>query len=209
MCTAESYDWVRCASESSATCLCATSAATSDSWRSSASTATTFPPEVRSLAREFDLGGVIFFARNVDAPEQVADLSRESQALAPEMPLWVSVDQEGGRVARLKRAVHRVAADDHARPRRRRGAGRAVCHGARGGAARRRHLARLHAGARRPHQPEEPGDRRSRAGRARRRRRAPRRRHHPRRCRPKASPPAASTFPGTATPAPTRISSCR
>ena len=63
----------------------------------------TVPPEVRSLAREFDLGGVIFFARNVEAPEQVADLSRESQALAREIPVWVSVDQEGGRVARLKR----------------------------------------------------------------------------------------------------------
>src|SRR4051812_10418379 len=61
------------------------------------------PPEMRSLAREFDLGGVIFFARNVESPEQVADLSRQSQALASEIPLWVSVDQEGGRVARLKR----------------------------------------------------------------------------------------------------------
>ena len=61
------------------------------------------PADVRTLAREFDLGGVIFFARNVESPEQVADLSRESQALADEMPLWVSVDQEGGRVARLKR----------------------------------------------------------------------------------------------------------
>src|SRR5687767_7418187 len=55
------------------------------------------------MAREFDLGGVIFFARNVETPEQVADLSRESQELAAEIPLWVSVDQEGGRVARLKR----------------------------------------------------------------------------------------------------------
>ena len=34
-------------------------------------------------------------------------------------------------------------------------------------------------------------------------------RDHPRRCRAKASPPAASIFPGTATPAPIRISSCR
>ncbi len=33
----------------------------------------------------------------------MADLSRESQELADELPLWVSVDQEGGRVARLKR----------------------------------------------------------------------------------------------------------
>ena len=61
------------------------------------------PAEVRTLAKEFDLGGVIFFARNVESPEQVADLSRESQELASEIPLWVSVDQEGGRVARLKR----------------------------------------------------------------------------------------------------------
>src|SRR6476660_7815800 len=63
----------------------------------------TIPDGVRTLAREFDLGGVIFFARNVATPEQVADLSRESQELAAEIPLWVSVDQEGGRVARLKR----------------------------------------------------------------------------------------------------------
>jgi beta-N-acetylhexosaminidase len=61
------------------------------------------PAEVKALAREFDLGGVIFFARNVESPEQVAELSRDSQALRSELPLWVSVDQEGGRVARLKR----------------------------------------------------------------------------------------------------------
>jgi beta-N-acetylhexosaminidase len=60
------------------------------------------PVEVRQIAREFDLGGVVLFARNVQEPEQVAELSRESQALAAEIPLWVSVDQEGGRVARLK-----------------------------------------------------------------------------------------------------------
>jgi beta-N-acetylhexosaminidase len=63
----------------------------------------TIPDEVRELAREFDLAGVFFLARNVETPEQVADLSRESQALAADIPLWVSVDQEGGRVARLKR----------------------------------------------------------------------------------------------------------
>ena len=57
---------------------------------------------MRSLAREFGLGGVIFFSRNIQEPEQVAELSHDSQALAGELPLWVSVDQEGGRVARLK-----------------------------------------------------------------------------------------------------------
>ena len=61
------------------------------------------PPETRALAREFDLGGVIYFARNVESPEQVAELSRRSRELARETPLWISVDQEGGRVARLRR----------------------------------------------------------------------------------------------------------
>jgi beta-N-acetylhexosaminidase len=61
------------------------------------------PDSVRQIAKAFDLGGVIFFARNVADPEQVMEMSRESQLLAREMPLWVSVDQEGGRVARLKR----------------------------------------------------------------------------------------------------------
>src|SRR3954452_16229860 len=61
------------------------------------------PQDLRLLAREFDLGGVIFFGRNVEAPEQVAEMSRHAQELASELPLWVSVDQEGGRVARLKR----------------------------------------------------------------------------------------------------------
>jgi len=60
------------------------------------------PVELRSLAREFDLGGVIFFSRNIEAPEQVAELAAESEALGRELPAWVSVDQEGGRVARLK-----------------------------------------------------------------------------------------------------------
>ena len=62
----------------------------------------TITPEIRSLAREFSLGGVILFARNIEAPEQVAEMSLDLQALATDSPLWVSVDQEGGRVARLK-----------------------------------------------------------------------------------------------------------
>jgi beta-N-acetylhexosaminidase len=62
----------------------------------------TLPIELKSLAREFGLGGVIVFARNIAEPEQVAELSFEAARLVPDLPLWVSVDQEGGRVARLK-----------------------------------------------------------------------------------------------------------
>ena len=62
----------------------------------------TITPEMKSLAREFELGGVILFGRNIEAPEQVAELAYDTQQLVPSVPLWVSVDQEGGRVARLK-----------------------------------------------------------------------------------------------------------
>ncbi len=63
---------------------------------------TSLPVELRSLSREFGLGGGILFARNIEAPEQVAELSYEIARLTPEMPGWVSVDQEGGRVARFR-----------------------------------------------------------------------------------------------------------
>jgi beta-N-acetylhexosaminidase len=62
--------------------------------------------EVRRLIRELGLGGVILFARNVDTPEQVAELVRELQSLAREaghdLPLVVAIDQEGGKVQRLR-----------------------------------------------------------------------------------------------------------
>ena len=60
------------------------------------------PADLRALAKEFDLGGIILFARNVESPEQVAEIAREARSLTKELPLWVSVDQEGGRVARLR-----------------------------------------------------------------------------------------------------------
>ena len=63
---------------------------------------TSVPDDLRRLVAEFDLGGVIYFRRNVESPRQVAELSREVTALARDWPLWISVDQEGGRVARLR-----------------------------------------------------------------------------------------------------------
>ncbi len=60
------------------------------------------PADLKRVAADFDLGGVIYFARNIAEPAQVADLSKESADLAQDWPLWISVDQEGGRVARLR-----------------------------------------------------------------------------------------------------------
>lgn len=63
----------------------------------------TVPEDLKKLVAEFDLGGVIYFARNVAEPAQVRELSREAASLARDWPLWISVDQEGGRVARMRR----------------------------------------------------------------------------------------------------------
>jgi len=60
------------------------------------------PSDLARLVAEFDLGGVIYMARNIAEPAQVAELSREVAALGHDWPLWISVDQEGGQVARLK-----------------------------------------------------------------------------------------------------------
>ncbi len=62
--------------------------------------------DVKALIRDFGVAHVILFARNVEGPEQVAELVRELQSTARdaghERPLVVAVDQEGGRVARLR-----------------------------------------------------------------------------------------------------------
>lgn len=63
--------------------------------------------EVREIVRELQPSGLIAFARNVQGVEAVAHLNAELKALRPQAPLMLSVDQEGGRVARLREGVTR------------------------------------------------------------------------------------------------------
>jgi beta-N-acetylhexosaminidase len=83
---------------------------------------------LKRLIRDFGVGHLILFARNVDGPEQVAEMLREAQSWAREaghaFPLLVAVDQEGGRVARLRepwtlwpplRGLGRTGSEDLAR----------------------------------------------------------------------------------------------
>ncbi len=56
------------------------------------------------LIKEYKVGNVILFARNVKSPEQVFKLNQNLQKLAFEeigIPLFISIDQEGGMVTRL------------------------------------------------------------------------------------------------------------
>ncbi|MCM3698324.1 beta-N-acetylhexosaminidase [Paenibacillus macerans] len=59
---------------------------------------------IRTLIRQYHIGGVVYFRRNIEAAAQLAGLSRCLQAInreASAVPLFVSIDQEGGMVARL------------------------------------------------------------------------------------------------------------
>ena len=72
------------------------------------------PTELRSLANEFGLGGVILFARNIADPEQVAELAFEASRLVPDLPV-LGLGRPGGRPRRAAQgAVHRMAADGDA-----------------------------------------------------------------------------------------------
>lgn len=66
---------------------------------------TALPTELAELIQETSLGGVVLFAENLLSTEQVVHLTNDLQkaALASRTgkPLFISIDQEGGRVARL------------------------------------------------------------------------------------------------------------
>jgi beta-N-acetylhexosaminidase len=60
------------------------------------------PSTLEIFIREWGLGGVILLGGNLRDPRQILDLTRTLQAWAPGPPLFIAVDQEGGRVLRLK-----------------------------------------------------------------------------------------------------------
>lgn len=64
---------------------------------------------IKDMIQQYKVGGVIYYDRNMVNPSQVAGLTNDLQALAMksnlQVPLMVSVDQEGGKVMRLKDQV--------------------------------------------------------------------------------------------------------
>ncbi|KLU55530.1 glycoside hydrolase [Paenibacillus sp. VT-400] len=60
--------------------------------------------QITRLIRDYHVGGVIYFRRNVESVDQLTRLSAELQEMSAEagaLPLMISVDQEGGMVARI------------------------------------------------------------------------------------------------------------
>jgi len=66
------------------------------------------PPELRAMLREWTPAGFILFKHNVEEPAQVLELNRELTDLIPDAtPPLLTVDQEGGRVMRIRDGVTR------------------------------------------------------------------------------------------------------
>src|SRR5687767_14268556 len=59
-------------------------------------------PQFRSLVEAGIVGGAILFSRNLSSVSQAATLVSELRAIRAPERLWISVDQEGGRVQRLQ-----------------------------------------------------------------------------------------------------------
>lgn len=68
---------------------------------------TQLPPELARLISQYNIGGVILFSENLTSPAQIAQLNAQLQQAAKQSSLgaelFISIDQEGGRVARLPR----------------------------------------------------------------------------------------------------------
>ena len=68
-------------------------------------------PRLCELARSGQLGGFVLFRRNLGSAQEVLAQNLRLQGLSGgEPPLWIAVDQEGGRVARLGAPVVKLPA---------------------------------------------------------------------------------------------------
>jgi beta-N-acetylhexosaminidase len=64
---------------------------------------TEVPRDLAALLAQGRVGGVVLFARNIESPAQVRELIAALHEAAPaELPPLVAIDQEGGRVQRLR-----------------------------------------------------------------------------------------------------------
>src|SRR3546814_892233 len=63
-------------------------------------------PEIKlalSQAEKGDIGGVLFFAYNIQNPQQVKQLTHAFSTTKSSEPVFIALDQEGGKVQRLKK----------------------------------------------------------------------------------------------------------
>lgn len=60
--------------------------------------------ELKRMIKEFRIGGIVLFRRNIEGPDQLRCLLKEARQFARQelgRDLWITIDQEGGPVQRL------------------------------------------------------------------------------------------------------------
>lgn len=64
--------------------------------------------EIKGLIKDYHIGGVILFSRNIKDPVQTAKLCSSLQKIS-KTPLFICIDQEGGKVSRLPKPFTQFA----------------------------------------------------------------------------------------------------
>ncbi len=73
------------------------------------------PSDFRKGMLEYNIGGVIYFKRNVQSPAQLAELSNEIQfsCRGGALPLFIAIDHEGGKINRLVKPFTKFPGNEH------------------------------------------------------------------------------------------------
>jgi beta-N-acetylhexosaminidase len=69
---------------------------------------TVLSPKEENFLEIENIGGVILFSHNYESPAQLAELVNHIQRCRREYPLFIAVDQEGGRVCRFKKGFTQI-----------------------------------------------------------------------------------------------------
>lgn len=65
---------------------------------------TTVTEDIRNLIKDYKVGNILLFSRNIESAEQLYELNKGLQEVAMKeigLPLYISIDQEGGMVTRI------------------------------------------------------------------------------------------------------------
>lgn len=68
---------------------------------------TCFNEELNTLLNDFKVGGVILFSRNIEDSKQLKKLTSDIIDINQNIPLFISIDEEGGRVSRLPKDIEK------------------------------------------------------------------------------------------------------
>jgi beta-N-acetylhexosaminidase len=64
--------------------------------------------DTAAFISQANIGGVLLFSPNYESPGQVAELINQIQECRRDLPLWISVDHEGGKVQRFKKSFTKI-----------------------------------------------------------------------------------------------------